>query len=282
MVGARSARACVDRSGDRRVVLQLASGGFSQGVPCDWLNETTFRLGRLANGDGFLEFNGASETVPHALLAPSARPEAEFALGCFSVFCACTAEFGPIGMPISLPAFLHGSGSHTNPRVLFLDDEAPTGSTAKHKDSGRIKFGGGNPWRPVGTWTIDPALTSGTLTALGDLHVWLGLKNSDDAGTRFDVAAEVWKNDALVAEGETFCITGVRRNPNLAKEVSVPFAPFAPVDFDGATDQLSLRILTRIGTNGAGAMCGGHRNAVGLRVYFDSAERPSQLDATFS
>jgi hypothetical protein len=86
---------------------------------------------------------------------------------------------------------------------------------------------------------IDPALTSGTLTTLGDLHVWLGLKNSDDAGTRFDLAAEVWKNGTLVAEGETFCITGVTRNPNLAKEVSVPFAPFSPVAFDGATDQLT-------------------------------------------
>jgi len=85
----------------------------------------------------------------------------------------------------------------------------------------------------------------------------------------------------ILASGETFCIDGVTRNPNLAKEVTVTFAPFLPVPFNGTSDQLSLKVLTRIGTNGSGAFCGGHSNAVGLRLYFDAVSRPARFDATF-
>ena len=61
--------------------------------------------------------------------------------------------------------------------------------------------------------------------------LWIGLKNSDDQGTQFDLRAEVFIEDAygfrLVAVGETRCITGVTRNPNKAKEVTVTFDPIA-------------------------------------------------------
>lgn len=57
------------------------------------------------------------------------------------------------------------------------------------------------------------------------------------------------------------------------------FGSFLPVPFNGTSDQLSLRVLTRIGTNGTGAFCGGHGNATGLRLYFDSTDRPSKLSA---
>ncbi|HEY6380262.1 MAG TPA: hypothetical protein VIY07_00470, partial [Pseudolabrys sp.] len=127
----------------------------------------------------------------------------------------------------------------------------------------------------------EPAQAVGILTALSDLRVWLGLKNSDDQGTRFDLRAEVYKNGTLVAAGETRCIQGVTRNPNRAKEVTVSFAPFSPVSFNGTSDTLSLKILTRIGTGGAGGCCGGHRNATGLRLYFDASNRPSGFGATF-
>ena len=123
------------------------------------------------------------------------------------------------------------------------------------------------------TWVAKPAFTSGSLSEPGDLRVWLGLKNSGDQGTRFDLAAEVRKNGTLMAEGETLCITGVTRNASLAKEVTVTFQPFSPVTFNGSSDVLSLKLLTRIGTDGSGGFCGGHSNASGLRLYFDAADR---------
>ena len=111
----------------------------------------------------------------------------------------------------------------------------------------------------------------------------LGLKNSCDQSTRFDVRAEVYKNQTLVASGEIFCMHGVTRNPDQAREVAVSFSSPSPMTtFNGTSDVLSLKILTRIGTNGAGAFCGGHSNAVGLRLYFDAVSRPSKFTAIFS
>ena len=46
--------------------------------------------------------------------------------------------------------------------------------------------------------SLSPFVVAGAqgvaLTALGAANVWIGLKNSDDVGTRFDVRAEVLKN----------------------------------------------------------------------------------------
>ena len=177
--------------------------------------------------------------------------------------------------------FLVGSGGTANPPTLSLSAEAPTGTTAKYQDSPGINYSGGNPWAAVGTWTAAPALVSGTLTALGETRVWLGLKNSDDQGTYFDVRAEVSKNGTLLASGETRCAQGITRNPANAKEVSVAFGPVSAAAFNGTTDVLSLKVLTRIGTTATGARCGGHSNAVGLRLYFDAVRRAAQVSVTF-
>ncbi len=179
--------------------------------------------------------------------------------------------------PVAFAFYLHGTGSASNPPILFLDQTAPTAATAKFRDSASLNFSGGNPWKEIGAWPAAPS--SGIMTALSNLHVWLGLKNSDDQGTRFDLRAEIYRNGTLVAAGESYCIQGVARNPDLAKEVTVSFAPFSPVTFNG--DGLSLKVRTRIGTNGAGAFCGGHSNATGLRLYFDASSRPSRFGATF-
>jgi len=177
--------------------------------------------------------------------------------------------------------YLHGSGGTANPPTLSLDGIAPTGATAKYQDSAGVDFNNGNAWVSIGTWTAQPALNPGTLSALGDLQAWVGLKNSDDIGTQFDLRAEVFKNGTLIATGVARCLTGITRNPALAKEVAVPFVPFSAVEFDGVTDTLRLAVLTRIGTNPDGTKCpgpgGSHNNARGLRLYFDTKTRASQF-----
>ncbi len=62
-----------------------------------------------------------------------------------------------------------------------------------------------------------------------------------------------------------------------AKEAVVSFGSFNSINMNGTTDSLSVKILTRVGTNSSGALCGGHSNAVGLRLYFDSTIRPAKL-----
>lgn len=176
--------------------------------------------------------------------------------------------------------YLHGTGPTDNPPTLLLDTIAPTATTAKFKDSSGVSRSGGNPWNEVGTWNATSAMTPGTLTSLSDLHFWLGLKNSDDQGTYFDVRAEAYNNNTLVGSGQSLCITGVTRNAANAKEVVVAFDPFSPLTFNGTSDVLKLKILTRVGTNQDGSSCGGHSSAIGLRLYFDAVTRASRFNAT--
>ena len=179
--------------------------------------------------------------------------------------------------------FLHGSGSNANANTLFLDDIAPTAATAKYKDSASVHFAGGNTWVTIGTWAAQPAVTAGLLPTSSGLHAWVGLKNSDDIGTKFDVRAELSKNGILVASGAARCLTGITTNPALAKEVTVLLDPFQSVEFNGTTDTLSLKLLTRIGTNPDDTKCigpgGSHNSAAGLRMYFDGAGNATQFGA---
>ena len=178
--------------------------------------------------------------------------------------------------------YLHGSGA--NPPTLTLDSTAPSATSAKFKDSTSISFSRGNPWKEIGTWAAAPASSAQTLSGLSDLHAFLGLKNSDDQGTQFDLRAEVFRNGVFVGSSTTQCITGVTRNPNLAKEVTAAFGPFATVPV-AAGDVLSLKLSTRIGTNPNGSRCSGpggsHSSALGLRVYFDAVSRSARFRATF-
>ena len=125
--------------------------------------------------------------------------------------------------------------------------------------------------------TVGPPLAEST-EITPSAKVWIGLKNSDDQGTNFDLRAELLKNGTVIASGETRCITGVTRNADKAKEVTVPLSPIATGNVV-AGDVLSLKISTRIGTNPNGTKCAGHSNAVGLRLYYDGTTRPSRFGA---
>jgi hypothetical protein len=115
--------------------------------------------------------------------------------------------------------------------------------------------------------------------ALSDAHGWLGLKNGDDQGTLFDLRVELLKNGNPVASGMTRCISGVTRNPASAKEAVVPWDVYAPVPL-ASGDVLALRFSTRIGTKPDGTKCAGHNSAVGVRLYYDAANRSSRTGAT--
>jgi len=177
----------------------------------------------------------------------------------------------------SFDLYLRGSGPSANPDILFLDRAAPIGAGARFRDSSGLHLKGGNPWQELGRWPAAPSTARGRLTDLRDLHVWLGLKNSDDQGTHFDLRAELYKDGILVAWGEADCVQGVTRDSSKAKEVSVAFSPFAAVDFNGENEGLSLRVASRIGTDGGGGFCGGHANAVGVRLYFDATQSLSRF-----
>ena len=118
------------------------------------------------------------------------------------------------------------------------------------------------------------------------VHAWIGLKNSDDQGTQFDLKAELVKNGtSVIATGLARCVTGTTRNPTFAKDGVIDWDPIGTTVLNSG-DVLSVRLSTRIGTTTLGAKCpgpgGSHASAVGLRVYYDGSTRQSRFDTTIS
>jgi hypothetical protein len=148
-------------------------------------------------------------------------------------------------------------------------------------DSPALGFSKGNPWKDIGNWS--GALDLGTTEVVGvsPLRVWVGLKNSDDVGTRFDLRAILRfaaNGESREVVGIARCIRGVPRDPAAAGEVFIEFPEFAELYLAGPSSVLQivqLRISARIGTTEAGAFCGGHASAQGLRLYFGSPSRPA-------
>jgi hypothetical protein len=162
--------------------------------------------------------------------------------------------------------FLHTAASDT------LDQTSPTATVAKYRDSPAVTR---TTFQPIGTWTAASGDRASRLESLSDLYVWLGLKNSDDQGTYFDLRAEIRKNGVVIASGQTTTIQGVTRDPSKAKEVRVAFGAIADPAF-GPGDVLSLRLLAKV------ADSGGHSNAVGVRAYYDGVNRASRFGATLT
>jgi hypothetical protein len=121
------------------------------------------------------------------------------------------------------------------------------------------------------------------LTALSPSKVWLGLKNSDDVGTKFDLLAEVLKNGSVVSSGQLNNVPGgssgfnnaVLRTINLAVlSSSVEFFP---------GDTLSFRLSVRI------TAVGGHSSGT-ARLWYNGAaidtgasrDAGSRFDATIA
>jgi len=90
--------------------------------------------------------------------------------------------------------FLHTAVADT------LDQTSPVETTATFKDSPAVTR---TTFQPIGTWAVAPAGGEMRLETLTALHTWVGLKNSDDQGTYFDVPAEIRKNGVVIASGET-------------------------------------------------------------------------------
>jgi hypothetical protein len=135
-----------------------------------------------------------------------------------------------------------------------------------------------------------------TLGELSDVHTWLTRKNPF-GGVPVDLRAELLANGAPVASGITRCITDLSVSPFHAREVVIAWDAFAPVPV-GTGDVLALRISTRVGTAPDDSPCEGdggdggdevdaawyseHPRFDAVRLYYDSASRPSRFDLTIT
>jgi hypothetical protein len=124
--------------------------------------------------------------------------------------------------------------------------------------------------------------SAANFTALSPAKVWIGLKNSDDVGTKFDLLAEVLKNGSVVGSGQINDVPGGSSGFNNAVLRTITLALGSPVNI-GAGDTLSFRLSVRI------AATSGHTSGT-ARLWYNGAavdsgpgrDAGSRFDATIS
>jgi hypothetical protein len=108
-------------------------------------------------------------------------------------------------------------------------------------------------------------VTAQQLTSVGPANVWIGLKTSDDAGTKFDLLAEVLRNGVVVGSGELDDVQGGSSGFNNAVQRTINMAlTGGPVTFQSG-DTLAFRLSVRI------AASSGHVSGTARLWYNDSA-----------
>jgi hypothetical protein len=128
-----------------------------------------------------------------------------------------------------------------------------------------------------GSVNSDPTtvtITVHSTTLIGPATVWIGLKNSDDVGIRFDLLAEAYKNGALVGSGQLNSVAGGSSGFNNAKLQTIPVNLSGPVHFS-AGDTLAIRISVRNACSGSG------KNSGTARLWYDDGNTANSQVAAF-
>lgn len=112
-----------------------------------------------------------------------------------------------------------------------------------------------------------------SLSALSPARVWVGLKNSDSVGIKFDFLAEVYKDGSLVSSGQIDSAPGGSSGFNNARLNTIPFNTFSPVAAPVGT-QVDFKVYVRNACTGSG------QNSGSARLWFNDSVANSQFDAT--
>ena len=114
--------------------------------------------------------------------------------------------------------------------------------------------------------------TDASLSALSPVHEWIGLKNSDDVGTNFDLLAEVFHDGTLVGSGELDNVSGGSSGFNNAKErvITLALSTTNPVC---SGDTLSIKLSVRVHATG------GHRSGT-ARLWYNDSQANTRFDVT--
>jgi hypothetical protein len=103
----------------------------------------------------------------------------------------------------------------------------------------------------------------------------LGLKNSDDVGTKFDLLAEVLKNGQVVGTGQLNNLSGGSSGFNNAVARLIALTLSAPTDLSSG-DTVGIRLSVRIA-----AAVSGHRSGT-ARLWFDDSAADSNFQVTIN
>lgn len=154
-----------------------------------------------------------------------------------------------------------GYDSNANPSTATLAGNASLGSSAAYT----VNYLSA----PGSQITVVPVAPQ--LTTLGPAQVWIGLKNSDDVGTKFDLLTEVLKNGVVVGSGQLNGVSGGSSGFNNAILDTINLVLSTPVAINTG-DTLRLRLSVRVAATG-------HRSGT-ARLWLNDAAANSRFNAT--
>jgi len=111
-----------------------------------------------------------------------------------------------------------------------------------------------------------------TVSALGNANVWVGLKNSDDVGVKFDFLAEVLRNGVVVASTQVNDQSGGGSGSNNAILRTIGLSLSSSQSFCTG-DTLSFRLSVRVAASST------HVSGI-ARVWYNDAAANSRFNAT--
>lgn len=113
------------------------------------------------------------------------------------------------------------------------------------------------------------------LSSLSPAKVWIGLKNSDDVGTKFDLKAEAYRDGMLISTGQLNSFTGGSSGFANAHLATIPFDPFSPFVVPSGTE-LKIQVLVR------NACTGSAHNSGTARFWYNDSAANSSFGATIN
>ena len=122
--------------------------------------------------------------------------------------------------------------------------------------------------------TVSITVNCPQLTSLGSASVWIGLKNSDDVGTKFDLLAEVLKNGLVVGSGQANDVPVGGSGFNNAVQRAISQTLASPQGLCPG-DLLSIRLSARV------AASSGHNSGT-ARLWYNDGAANSRFTVTIS
>jgi len=170
--------------------------------------------------------------------------------------------------------------------INWGDGNTTTGVVTESHGSGSVS--GNHTYTTPGSYTVTVTVTDNNngagskttsttavnqLSALNPAGVWIGLKNSDDVGTKFDLKVEAYSDNTLVASGELDSFAGGSSGFNNAHLATIPFNSFSPINLPSGS-VVNFTVSVRNACVGSG------HNSGTARLWYDDSAAASNFGAT--